>query len=99
LVLVPSLRESVESASYPVVRRLAEWPKWAPFLLILALMVAGVLIPTVGWILIALVAVFLTWLLYLAWPRLTAVDRLMRLAVIAIVIVAAVTRASPRTGA
>jgi hypothetical protein len=99
LVLVPSLRESVESASYPVVRRLAEWPKWAPFLLILALMVAGVLIPTVGWILIALVAVFLTWLLYLAWPRLTAVDRLMRLAVIAIVIVAAVTRANPRTGA
>jgi hypothetical protein len=99
LVLVPSLRESVESASYPVVRRLAEWPKWAPFLLILALMVAGVLIPTVGWILIALVAVFLTWLLYLAWPRLAAVDRLMRLAVIAIVIVAAVTRANPRTGA
>jgi hypothetical protein len=95
---VPSLRESVESASYPVVRRLAEWPRWAPFLLILALMVAGVLIPTVGWILIALVAVFLTWLLYLAWPRLTAVDRLMRLAVIAIVVVAAVTRANPRTG-
>jgi hypothetical protein len=98
-VLVPSLRESVESASYPLVKRLAEWPRWAPFVLILGLMVAGVLIPTYGWVLIAFVAVFLTWLLYLGWPRLTAVDRLMRFAVIAIVVVAAITRANPRTGA
>ena len=98
-MLVPSLRESVESASYPLVKRLAEMPRWAPFLLILGLMVAGVLIPTYGWVLIALVAVFLAWLLYLGWPRLSAVDRLMRFAVIAIVVVAAVTRANPRTGA
>ena len=98
-MLVPSLRESVESASYPLVKRLAEWPRWAPFALILGLMVAGVLIPTYGWVLIAFVAVFLTWLLYLGWPRLTAVDRLMRFAVIAIVVVAAITRANPRTGA
>jgi hypothetical protein len=89
----------VESASLPVVTRLAGWPRWAPFLLILGFMVAGVIIPTYGWILISIVAVFLTWLLYLAWPRLSAVDRLMRFAVIAIVIVAAITRANPRTGA
>lgn len=94
---MPSLRESVESASYPLVKRLAQWPRWAPFVLVLGLMVAGVLLPY-GWVLIALVAVFLTWLLYLGWPRLTAVDRLMRFAVIAIVVVAAVTRANPRTG-
>jgi 4-hydroxybenzoate polyprenyltransferase len=95
---VPSLRESVESASYPLVKRLSEWPKWAPFLLILALMVGGVLIPTVGWVLIALVGVFLTWLLYLGWPRMSPLDRFMRVAVIGLVIVAAVTRANPRTG-
>lgn len=94
---MPSLRESVEQASYPLVKRMAEWPRWAPFVLILALMVAGVLIPTYGWILIAFVAVFLIWLLYLGWPRLTSADRLMRFAVIAIVIVAAITRANPRT--
>lgn len=95
---MPSLRESVESASYPLVKRLSEWPTWAPFLLILALMVAGVLIPTVGWVLIAGVAVFLAWLLYLGWPQMSAVDRFMRIAVIALVVVAAVTRANPRTG-
>jgi len=96
---VPTLRESVEQASYPLVKRMAEWPRWAPFLLILGLMVAGVFIPTYGWILIAVVGVFLIWLLYLGWPRLTSAERLMRIAVIAIVIVAAVTRANPRTGA
>jgi hypothetical protein len=96
---VPTLRESIESASYPLVKRLSQWPKWAPFLLILGLMVAGVVIPSVGWVLIAVVAVFLVWLLYLGWPRLSAVDRLMRIAVIALVVVAAITRANPRTGA
>ena len=93
------MRESIEQASLPVVKAISSWPKWLPFLLILGLMVAGVFIPRVGWILIALVGVFLTWLLYLAWPRLSSVDKLMRFAVIAIVIVAAVTRANPRTGA
>lgn len=96
---MPTLRESIESASYPLVKRLSQWPKWAPFLLILGLMVAGVVIPSVGWVLIAVVAVFLVWLLYLGWPRLSAVDRLMRIAVIALVVVAAITRANPRTGA
>lgn len=93
------MRESIETASLPLIKAMAGWPKWAPFLLILGLMVAGVLVPTYGWILIALVAVFLTWLFYLAWPRLTSTDRLMRFAVIAIVVVAAITRANPRTGA
>lgn len=96
---MPSLRESIESASLPAIKTMSGWPKWVPFLLILGLMVAGVFIPTYGWILIALVAVFLTWLLYLSWPRLAGAERLMRFAVIAIVLVAAVTRANPRTGA
>lgn len=93
------MRESIEQASLPALKALAGWPKWLPFLLILALMVAGILIPGFGWILIALVGLALAWLLYLAWPRLTAVDRLMRFAIIAIVFVAAITRANPRTGA
>lgn len=93
------MRETIEEASLPLVKAIAGLPRWAPFLLILGAMVAGVFIPTYGWILIALVAVFLTWLLYLSWPRLTSADKLMRMAVIAIVVVAAVTRANPRTGA
>lgn len=78
---------------------MSQWPRWAPFLLILGAMVAGVFIPTDGWILIAAVAVFLIWLAYLSRPRLTSTDKLMRTAAIAIVVVAAVTRANPRTGA
>ncbi len=93
------MRESIEQASLPVVKAMSQWPRWAPFLLILGAMVAGVFIPTYGWILIAAVAVFLIWLAYLSWPRLTSTDKLMRTAVIAIVVVAAVTRANPRTGA
>lgn len=93
------MRESIEQASLPAIKAISSWPKWLPFLLILGLMVAGVFIPTYGWILIAVVAVFLTWLLYLSWPRLTGAEKLMRFAVIAIVVVAAVTRANPRTGA
>lgn len=93
------MRESIEQASLPAVKAMSEWPKWLPFLLILGMMVGGVLIPTYGWILIALVAVFLAWLLYLSWPRLTSPEKLMRFAVIAIVVVAAITRANPRTGA
>lgn len=93
------MRESIETASLPAIRTISGWPKWVPFLLILGFMVAGVFIPTYGWILIALVAVFLSWLLYLSWPRLTGAERIMRFAVIAIVLVAAVTRANPRAGA
>ncbi len=93
------MRESIESASLPAIKAMSAWPRWAPFLLILGLMVAGVFVPTYGWILIALVAVFLTWLLYLSWPRLASSERLLRIAVVAIVVVAAVTRANPRTGA
>ena len=31
------MRESVEQASYPIVKTMAGWPRWAPFLLILGL--------------------------------------------------------------
>ena len=93
------MRESIETASLPAIRAISGWPKWVPFVLILGLMVAGVFIPTYGWVLIAVVAVFLSWLLYLSWPRLTGAERVMRFAVIAVVLAAAVTRANPRTAA
>lgn len=90
------LRESFERTSAPFLQTLAALPRAVPFLLVLGLMVAGVVIPGWGWILIAVVTLFLAWLLILGWPRLTAPERLMRVAVVAIAVAVTVTQAFPR---
>lgn len=91
------IRESVERVSAPVLIRLSGLPRVVPFLAILALMLAGILVDAWGWVLIAVVAAFLGWVLFLSWPRLTATDRLMRSAVLVLAIALALTRAFPRT--
>ena len=93
---VSSLRESFERASLPALTWLSSLPRVVPFLGILVLAVAGVLIPGWGWVLIALVVVLLTWILLLAWPRLTAAERLMRVAVVALMAAVTITQAAPR---
>lgn len=90
------LRESLETASAPALRTIASLPRPVPFLVVLALMVAGALIPGWGWVLLAVVTLFLLWLLVLGWPRLTPPERLMRIAVVAIVLAITVTQAVPR---
>ena len=92
-----SLRESFERASLPAVTFLSRLPRWVPFLGILALTLAGVLIPGWGWLLIALVVLVLAWILLLAWPRLTTVERLMRVAVLVLMVAVTVTQAVPRS--
>jgi len=93
---VSSLRESFERASLPALTVLSRLPRVVPFLAILALTLAGVLIPGWGWVLVALVVLVLTWILLLAWPRLTTAERLMRLAVVVIMVAVTVTQAVPR---
>ncbi|MFC7489103.1 MULTISPECIES: DUF6703 family protein [unclassified Knoellia] len=89
------LRESFERTSAPLLQTLAGLPRAVPFLLVLALMVAGVVIPGWGWILVAVVTLFLLWLLLLGWPRLSVPERLMRVAVVAIAFAVTVTQAFP----
>lgn len=91
-----SLRESFERVSLPAVRFLSGLPRIVPFLGVLALMVAGILVPGWGWALLALVVLFLLWLLALSWPRLTATERLMRIAAVALVVAILVVRAFPK---
>lgn len=93
--LVSGLRDSLERSSAPLLQRLASLPRVVPFLLVLGLMIAGILIPGWGWILVAVVALFLVWLLVLGWPRLTMPERLMRLAVVAIAVAITITQAVP----
>ena len=91
-----SLRESFERASLPALTFLSRLPRAVPFLAILALTLAGVLVPGWGWVLIAVVVVVLAWILLLAWPRLTTPERLMRGAVVALMAAVTVTQAMPR---
>ncbi|MBT9257224.1 hypothetical protein KMZ32_18975 [Phycicoccus sp. MAQZ13P-2] len=92
-----TLRESFERASLPALRRLDALPRAVPFLLVLVLVVAGILLPSPGWLLIGVVVLLLAWILALAWPRLSSAERLMRLAVVAVMVAILLTQAFPRT--
>lgn len=87
------MRVRIEHASVPVLTRLATLPPWLPFLVMLVLILVGGWVGgAVGTVLIGLAALVVAWLLYLSWPRLTAPERMMRLAVLALVAAVAVTR-------
>lgn len=90
------LRRSVEQASLPALERLARLPVWLPFLVLLLLMVGGGFLGgPVGWVLVGVALLFIAWLLYLSWPRLGTVDRVMRLAVLLLFVVVTVVQLVP----
>ena len=92
-----TLRPSIERASLPLVTKLTGLPRAVPFLLLLALLVAGVMIAgPAGFILMSLGTVFVAWILYLSWPRLTSSERIMRSAVLLLATVMAITLLFPR---
>jgi hypothetical protein len=91
-----SFRSKVEHASVPWVTRLNRMPRVAAFLGVLALMVAGIMVPKVGFLFTLVVVAFLAWLVFLTWPRLAGPEKLMRLAVLALVAAVAVMQAFPR---
>ncbi len=91
-----SLRESFERASLPAIRYLNGLPRLVPFLAVLALIVLGIFLPSPAWVLIGVAAALLAWLLALAWPRLNVAERLMRLAVVAVIVAIMVTEAFPK---
>ena len=66
------------------------------FLAILGLVIAGLLIPGWGWVLIVLVVLLLAWIGALAWPRLSMPERMMRVAVVVMMAAIAITQAVPR---
>ncbi len=80
----PGWRAGLERASYPILLRLTRLPKWFLGLLTAGVLLGGLLAPA-PWspILLALVVLFLTWLLVLAWPKLEPTARIIRATVIA----------------
>ncbi len=72
---------------------LRRMPQWVLFLVVLGLVVGGLFLtgPLAG-ALLGLVAIFLGWLLLVAWPRLTEAQRLVRGLTIVVLAGAAIWR-------
>ena len=93
-----SVRQRIDHASLPLMSKLTRLPRLVPFLIMVALLVGGMLIGgPAGFVLMALAAVFVAWVLYLSWPALNSSERIMRLAVLLIAVALAVVQLFPRS--
>lgn len=82
----PSFRRRVETAAGPLVVVLARLPRIVPFLVVMALLLAGLFLQgVVGALLLLALTAGLAVLLALAWPALEPGARLLRLAVVALI--------------
>jgi hypothetical protein len=92
-VVPNTVRSRINDASLPLMTRLSQLPKLVPFAILLTMLVAGVLIGgPLGFVLMALAAIFVAWVLYLSWPILSSSERLMRSAVLLLAAAMAVVR-------
>lgn len=91
-----TLRESLERVSIRPLTYLSGLPRFVPFLGILVLTFAGILLPSPAWLLLVVVILVLAWILALAWPKLSPAEKLMRIAVIAIMVAVLVTQVAER---
>lgn len=90
-------RRRIEQASVPALTALAKLPVWLPFLLLLLLILGGGFLGGfLGWALVTVALLFVFWLLYLSWPRLAPVERVMRVAILLLFLVVAITQLLPR---
>jgi hypothetical protein len=91
------LRGAVDRASLPLISGLARLPRAVPFLVLVGLLLVGLFRGGVlGAVCTGLVAVFVGWLLYLSWPRLTASERLGRAAVLLLALALFLVQLFPR---
>lgn len=95
-----SARASLERVSYPLLVRMRQIPRWIMVILPAVLLFAGLVMPAnVAWLgalLLALVGIFLAWLLLLSWPVISVNSRLLRLIVIVAVFGIAFFKAAGR---
>jgi hypothetical protein len=90
-----TLRHRIDQASLPLMTKLSRLPKLLPFAILLTLLVAGVLLGgPVGFVLMALAALFVAWVLYLSWPLLNGSERIMRSAVLLLAVAMTIVRYS-----
>ncbi|WP_426566475.1 DUF6703 family protein [Angustibacter sp. McL0619] len=93
-----NLRAAVARASHPVLSRISALPRVVPFLAMLGLLLVGLFVGgVIGGVCTGIVALFVAWLLYLSWPRLTTSERLGRLAVLLLALALCVVQFFPRS--
>ncbi|MCK0111164.1 hypothetical protein MWU75_03285 [Ornithinimicrobium sp. F0845] len=86
-------RAAIERASLPTLRQLAKLPTWLPMLVMAALILVGAFLGgVVGAVLVGVALLALLWLLYLSWPHLTPSLRMMRIAVLVLLLAIVVTQ-------
>jgi len=84
---VASFRRSVELKVGPAIVLLAKAPRWVPFVLVVGLLLGGLLVPgPAGAVLLVLLLALLGMQLYFAWPVLLPPQRLLRAAVLALIV-------------
>jgi len=89
-------RAAIERASMPLLTQLAKLPTWLPMLVMAALILVGAFLGgVVGAVLVGLALLALLWLLYLSWPHLTPSLRMMRVAVLVLLLAIVVTQFIP----
>ncbi|GAA6524747.1 DUF6703 family protein [Intrasporangium sp. DVR] len=91
-----TFRSRIEHASAPWVERLNAVPRAVSLAVLIALLAVGVLAPS-PWsgVAFAVVAAFVAWLLFLTWQRLTLPERLLRVAVLTLVLAVTVVELAP----
>lgn len=89
----PGLRGAVERRSAPVLLWLSSRPAFLLPALVVVLLVAGLAAPAAAGVpLLLLLGALLVWLTYLSWPALEPAARVLRLAMLALVLVTVVQR-------
>ena len=80
----PGARAAFERASAPVLLFLSRLPRWVFPVVLAAILLTGMLIPSpvIGGILLSLIVIALGWLVALSWPLLSLPSRLLRLLVV-----------------
>jgi hypothetical protein len=88
-----AFRRRLEMLSAPVLIRMNVMPKWFVPLVLAAFLIGGLVIPSrLSGLLLLVVAAFLGWLVAISWPLVKPRGRLLRVAVVALVVVVAVFR-------
>lgn len=88
-----TLRQQVEAKSRPLLTRLHALPRLLIPLATVALIAIGAFTPMpYALVAFAIIFCFIAWIAYLSWPVVSTGARLMRLAMLALIVVLAATR-------
>lgn len=84
------LRARLERRSATLLVFLHRLPRWVPFVLMLGLLAAALVVKgVIGGLLLVLLAVLLVWLAFVSWPTLGKADRVFRVFAVLVVLAGA----------